>query len=444
MACSRGVCAPTAKNAVLNVGDLETLLASGAVKVTTRGSGIQAGDIQIDAPFTWSSTGALVLDAYQSVLVERLISVAGQGGLSITTNDGGQNGYFGFQGRGRVTFANLSSALTIKGAAYTLVGNIVTLAADIAANSAGDYALANDYDAENDGAYSNSPIPTEFSGAFEGLGNTISLLSINDTQTGDYVGLFAELALNNQPGGAVENITLDKLSIRGGELTAGGLVGLSQGAINGSFVDGSFMLDGESDIGGLVGYNVGTIVRSGAIGSLNGHGYPTVGGGLAGGNFGTISLSYADCELSGGDQGTLGGLVGGNAGQITQSYAMGSVTGGNDTWIGGLTGGNGMITQSYSTTALENVGQKNHDAGGLIGVDGTGGNSSDYWDTTSSNIRSPNQGAGTPNRDRGIKGLSSQELLTRLPKGFDKKVWAEDPKINNGFPYLIANPPRKD
>ena len=42
MTCSAGICAPTAANAVLNVSDLETLLASGNVTVTTTGTGVQA------------------------------------------------------------------------------------------------------------------------------------------------------------------------------------------------------------------------------------------------------------------------------------------------------------------------------------------------------------------------------------------------------------------
>jgi hypothetical protein len=29
-----------------------------------------------------------------------------------------------------------------------------------------------------------------------------------------------------------------------------------------------------------------------------------------------------------------------------------------------------------------------------------------------------------------------------LPEGFDPTIWAENPSINNGFPYLIANPPQ--
>ncbi|MGH6890496.1 MAG: hypothetical protein ACREHF_15110, partial [Rhizomicrobium sp.] len=66
MACGNGVCAPTASKAVLNAGDLETLLASGNVEVTTTGEGVQARDITIKAPVTWSSGSVLTLDAQKS------------------------------------------------------------------------------------------------------------------------------------------------------------------------------------------------------------------------------------------------------------------------------------------------------------------------------------------------------------------------------------------
>jgi hypothetical protein len=29
-----------------------------------------------------------------------------------------------------------------------------------------------------------------------------------------------------------------------------------------------------------------------------------------------------------------------------------------------------------------------------------------------------------------------------LPEGFDPNVWRSDPNINNGYPYLLANPPQ--
>jgi hypothetical protein len=67
-------------------------------------------------------------------------------------------------------------------------------------------------------------------------------------------------------------------------------------------------------------------------------------------------------------------------------------------------------------------------------------NDSAHWDLDTSNVSNPSQGAGNIPFDRGIKGLSDG-ALRRLPKDFDKSVWAVDPKINNGYPYLIANPP---
>ncbi|HEY6578394.1 MAG TPA: hypothetical protein VIY09_03665, partial [Rhizomicrobium sp.] len=96
ISCSGGMCAPTAKDAVLNVGDLETLLASGDVEITTTGAGVQAVDVRVVDSLTWSSTGTLALDAYKSVAVDAAVSVVGAGGLSLITNDGGSNGTLSF------------------------------------------------------------------------------------------------------------------------------------------------------------------------------------------------------------------------------------------------------------------------------------------------------------------------------------------------------------
>ena len=62
-----------------------------------------------------------------------------------------------------------------------------------------------------------------------------------------------------------------------------------------------------------------------------------------------------------------------------------------------------------------------------------------YWDTDTSGT---DQGTGRGNKN-GITGLNSAELQSGLPNGFDPTIWAQNPKINNGFPYLIANPPPK-
>ncbi|HEX3653384.1 MAG TPA: hypothetical protein VHU18_11235, partial [Rhizomicrobium sp.] len=178
MSCDAGVCTATAQKAVLNVSDLATMLASGDVAVKT---GLVAKDIDIDQPLTWSNTSRLTLDAQQSVTVKKQITVAGQGALTVITNDTGgtkaknKTGEFVIvPERGSVQFWDLGSSLIIDGNSYTLVGDIKTLASDIAANPSGFYALAKPYDASVDGTYTTSPIATTFAGVVEGSGNTIS------------------------------------------------------------------------------------------------------------------------------------------------------------------------------------------------------------------------------------------------------------------------------
>ena len=89
MNCSEGVCTPSAANALLNVGDVETMLAAGDLTIETAGSGgVQAKDIVVDATFSWSSQSGLALDAYRSIAVNKAVSVSGIAALDLTTNDG--------------------------------------------------------------------------------------------------------------------------------------------------------------------------------------------------------------------------------------------------------------------------------------------------------------------------------------------------------------------
>jgi hypothetical protein len=194
MTCANGICAPTAVDAVLNVADLENLLASNNVTVTTAGSGVQAKDIVVKAALTWSSSTALTLDAYRAITVDQPVSVEGLSGLTLSTNDGGKkDGELSFGRKGNVTFADVSSSLTINGAAYTLVDTVQSLASAVANNPGGNYAFAQSYDAGADGTYSRAPVLTIFAGNFEGLGNIISHLAIKDLSIRDYIGLFYQI-----------------------------------------------------------------------------------------------------------------------------------------------------------------------------------------------------------------------------------------------------------
>jgi hypothetical protein len=64
-----------------------------------------------------------------------------------------------------------------------------------------------------------------------------------------------------------------------------------------------------------------------------------------------------------------------------------------------------------------------------------------YWDTTTNPLLPANQGMGSEPDYPGIVGRTTNQLKKKLPGGFASKVWARDPNINNGFPYLINNPP---
>ncbi|MGH6887743.1 MAG: GLUG motif-containing protein [Rhizomicrobium sp.] len=533
--CSGGICVPTGGDAVLNSDDLESMLASGNVTVTTTGSGVQANDIEVSAEFSWPGANALTLDAYKSVEIDRTVSVRGVGGVSVLTNDGGTGGEFAFGGKGRLRFANLSDSLTINGAAYTLVRSVKGLARAIAANPAGDFALAKNYDAGRDGTFVKPPIPTVFSGAFHGLGNKISNLTINDPTENSYVGLFAETAsgasianliLANEAvtaasgssmqssqefvggvvgfgkGGAIANVSASG-SVSSGEYSvAGGLVGIGgdilsecrsgmsvsdgylgeAGGLVGGTVAGASIahsrstgnVSGSGFVGGLVGFNDEALIEhSTAAGTVTGTDQDTDAGGLAGINEGVIAKSSASGGVA--CQAGCGGLVGWNGGgpsgvsTILQSYATGNVSGTGDG--GGLVGFNSSskVIDSYATGSVSGQGAggliddnstgdtivisrsyasgtvtATQYAGGLIGYDQFAGSiKRTYWDLTTSGISSPSQGAGNISDDPGIKGLSNAKLQSRLPAGFDPRIWAENPAINGGLPYLLDNaPPR--
>lgn len=459
MTCSGGVCTPTTVAAVLNVGDLQTMLASGNVEVTTTGSGVQANDIVIDAALDWSSTHALALDAYQSITVSKPVSVAGAGGLALTTNDGGSNGTLSFGSQGSMSFQNLSSPLTINGVAYTLENSVATLASAILANPSGAFALASNYDAAQDGTYSDCPIKTQLDGTLEGLGNTISNLSIN-ARSGHSKNPFATFLGGVGTAGVVANLRLDRIRYDG--IAVGGLAGGNDGYLFDDEVTGSINASKKSSAGGLVPSNYGTIVSSSAnvrVKVACCHSDAGLAGGLVTDNAGTIELSHASGNVSG--PVGAGGLADLNEGTISQSYATGTVSYGGG--LVGSDGENGSISNSYATGNIKDsssagfvwfiaehttgtitdsysTGRVASGDGGFICSEDVSNLSDNYWDTTTSGT---DYSACDGFNVSGVSGLTTQQLQSGLPAGFDSSIWAENPKINGGLPYLINNPPEK-
>jgi hypothetical protein len=453
MTCSGGVCAPTAKKAVLNVNDLAGMLAAGDVKVTSGES--LAKDIDVDASLSWTSAHHLTLDSWRSIAFNRPVIVAGTAALTITTNDGGSGGDFRFFEKGRVEFWDLGSALTINGQSYVLVKSIKELSSDIRhADHTGHYALAKNINAKGK-TYTGPPVTSSFEGTFEGLGNTISNLTISSFEFGQ-VGLFSQLI---DFAATVRDVGLVAVNVSGGNADTGALVGVNNaGKILNCYATGRVSGAGQASVGGLVGRSETSLLEN----SFADMAVSTTGNGSVGGlvgkvdgfrdDFGIIQDSYALGAVSGGDGAFVGGVVGNSfGGVVSNSYATGSVSGGANAFVGGLVGANvdnpdqqsvPQIMASYSTGAVS--GGSGATVGGLVGSDvADAKNTNSYWNMDTSGIGNSAQGAGNIQNDPGITGLSDAQLKSGLPMGFDKKVWKEKATLGNGYPYLIDNAPSK-
>ncbi|MFC4299877.1 GLUG motif-containing protein [Castellaniella hirudinis] len=251
-----------------------------------------------------------------------------------------------------------------------------------------------------------SPIGTDlasFTGTFDGLGHTLSNLTIVSPLAN--VGLFGALGSS----AVVRDVGLDGGSVTGtGEAYdvpyntyIGSLAGTNAGSISGvhtniAVTDGSDTQ--PSVIGGLVGWNLGgSIANAHATGAVSG----ATAGGLVGENDGggSITDAYATGKVSStGDAGGLVGWNGGNvdadSGSITNAYATGNVTSKSSSgWInvGGLVGYNwatGTITNAYATGNVQGSGDPVTTIGGLVGHNEGGSITNAYASGTATGLSS--------------------------------------------------------
>jgi filamentous haemagglutinin family N-terminal domain len=425
----------TADN-VKNVTELINELGFNNVNLFTDGTG--TGNITVDAPVSWNTANNLALTANNNIYINAAIT-APDGSLGLWADSSNL-------GNG-ITSGIITASAAVSVKTFTLSnGTWRQIASVLPAFSATDFRsargatfiraiagdgstaspyqisdvyglqgvggynmvgknciLVNDLDVSSATAWNSgkgfNPIgfdPTSgypaFSGTFDGLGHTITGLTINRSGDG-YIGLFGYST------GTIRNVGLVGGSITGSS-TVGGLVGWNAGSITGSYNTGA--VNGASNVGGLVGYNNGSITGShstgavtgtnsvgGLVGENNTNGNITSShstgavtgasnvGGLAGTNLsGSITGSYSTGAVTGSDS-DVGGLAGYNSGSITTSYSTGSVAGSIDSssfprGVGGLVGTNtmsGSITNSYSTGAVTCSigGSKGGGTGGLVG-----------------------------------------------------------------------------
>ncbi len=324
---------------------LQNSLATTNVSIATSSAanGSELGDIHVNSAVSWSAN-KLTLTAHNDININAVMTASGTASLDLEPGSTNVNVALGGSGfTGRVDFSG-SGVLTINNHVYTVIQDVNALQA-MNSNLGGYYALGSNIDASatsgwNGGAgfqrigpaTSYGDTGNAFSGTFDGLGHTISDLTINRPST-HYVGLFGYV----NPTAVMRNVGLTGGSMRGNQLV-GSLVGFNFGAVSNSFATSA--VTGSDFVGGLVGYN---------------------GQGVS-----TIRNSYATGAVVGRTE--VGGLVGTNyAGLVADSYATGTVTGtqGWGTRAGGLVGLNSssIIRNSYSTGAVSGAGG----AGGLVG-----------------------------------------------------------------------------
>ena len=411
------------------------------ISTATMGTDGGNGDIFVNQDLSWTSTNTLTLTAERHIELNGTITAA-NGGLTLTAGRDANN-----QGTIRAPYAvsvgkfnltrgiwrQLASSLpSFSATSFQLSGGtfIRALGGDgsnsspyritdvyglqgIGSSSTTltyHYALANDINASGTSSWNGgsgfSPIanysyninPTAiFTGTFDGLGHTITGLTINRSSS-DYAGLFGYVGT----GGAVKNVGLSGGSVTGGAYV-GGLVGLNDGTISGSHAKG--MVSGDSYIGGLVGWNNGTISGSYAEGNVSGN---THIGGLVGLNGGAILTSYSLGAIRASDESlAVGGLVGWNDGTISGSYATGSINADWSVYVGGLVGfNNGEITNSYATGSVNGAAE----VGGLVGYNNNdnGTISNSYFDKGTTGQA---DGVGSDSSASGVTGLTTVDAF---------------------------------
>ncbi|PXX75625.1 filamentous hemagglutinin family N-terminal domain-containing protein [Pseudomonas sp. LAMO17WK12:I10] len=334
----------------------------------------ERGDIQVNAALSATGDGAaLALNAAQGgIRLNDDVALTGTG-ASLELNS--KNGH-SLQDDKSVTLSGADARFSANGESYQVVQNLKQLR-DIEKNMNGRYVLGNQITGQ--GSFRTLGEDRSFTGKLDGLGNTISDLSLYSSTA--FVGLFGTNA------GQISNLNLERISASGASSTyyntqVGTLAAVNMGSIR-NVKAKDVRVTGAShlnSLGGLVALNLaGDIANSSASGQVIGNQYTFAMGGLVGENItnpdgvAKITNSHADIALRGqmnaGSKGA-GGLVGSNRGVIDNASSTGTIDlAGANLNIGGLVGentGNGSISNSRSSTNVS--GSKAGRVGGLVGL----------------------------------------------------------------------------
>lgn len=367
-----------------------------------------AGDVQVDAPVYWNSGTTLALTAQSAkdtgkVIVNRALTANGNAaGLTLAAGER-------IDINDRITLSGANSALSLatsgananyhlrgapgQGAAITLSGENARFVANnvdygvirnqsqlqaIGDNPSGNYVLGANLTGSGVIKPISSGPDSAFTGTFDGLGNTLSNISVSARQGGN-VGLFATSQ------GTIRNLRLDGITVNSsqganlGEISIGALAGSNTGQIRNVHVTGNVTGDAMRGniTGGLVGTNAGGRLDDTSFsGQVQSGAATTSLGGLVGANLGgTVKDSLVYATVSGGNAMNIGGAIGTQQGGRTDNViSNGRVIGGAQSAIGGLIGkntGSGDVLDAIvfvGSSSGSVHGGDGSEIGGLVGV----------------------------------------------------------------------------
>lgn len=441
---------------------LQGQLSSGDATVTTASSSADAGDIFVNAGITWSSGKTLTLRADRNIEINASLDASGGSGgrLALEYGQGATNGVInglastytinapvklrdsGAANGSNTSATNFSTKFGSIGALnrFTTVSTVAGLDAIDATSTSirGRYALGADLSL----ATMTAPIGSSsrsFTGRFEGLGNTLSDLTLTGAS---YLGLFGATGLNS----FISNLKLNNFNLTAtgsfnGSAYIGALVGRAGGGnyynlsySNMTFSGGtSASTDAARQVGaGMTGIGglIGVVATSGVvIEKVRGSGVTIEGARNLGGLIGAVSLSstaaakISDIQLDnvsltitgafGGQASEVGGLAGALSYTTVQKTGVSNLTvrtknNGNlaNGFVGGLAGSayfsdidqsfaHGSIDINNYTTIVSHPGATGS-VGGLVGLvfGGSVSNSYALTDVTVDNSQSFRAGIG--------------------------------------------------
>jgi len=406
---SSGTYTPNGDNAIIDVTNLVTALASSNVTVTTGSTGSQNGDITVASAISWSSGNTLTLTAANNIYLNANIT-ATNGGLTLSAVNNSQSITSGSEGApsstGVTAAINVNVFTLSQGQWYQINNPLPTFSATnfqvnvptrTSGNNSQIFSNVQFLRALSGNGTSGTPYLIQDVYGLQGIGTSATLTAadyqlagnINASGTSswnsglgfapigfDGLGDAITYSFNGIFNGA--NYTISNLYINRPSTINNGLFGFTSGS---PLIENLGVINANITAGGRDGILVGGFGGTAAIinnvyttGTLNS---PNNAGGLIGIGAGGYQIvnSYSSAAVIGNST-VLGGLAGdlrvssiSGGIAVIDSYSNGSVNGGSTaTNVGGFAGSiEGTVVNSYSSDTVT-VSSTGNSIGGFVGL----------------------------------------------------------------------------